>query len=452
MKKILSFIIIGFLSLFFTSCKEEVFYTLTLDYQNEMGVVTTQTKGDIELSIPIKDGYKFLGWFTEDNVLFEEETIKENTILKANWLKLGERFNIYYDPKGGKMPEDTPYKYETGIVLELPIPTKDHHDFLGWYLDDEYIGDALFELPDNISGAKTLYAKWVDVAVYKNVTYETKGGVLPDNSINKYIPGNIYELVACEKEGYFFRGWYDNKLYKGKVYHTIDEKQNADLTFYAKWEEEKLENTFISIYGDSVSTFEGWLPEGYASYYPINPVNVLTVEETWWYSAISKVNARYHSNASYSNTGVVTTGSPEALKGTEITRIKTLRKDNQNPDVIIIYLGINDCKRSIRAKSFKEGYITMIERMKEEFSGTKIMICTLNACSFSVKECYNLRLEYNIVIREVATQYNLPVIELDKVITEENKAMYMANMLHPNRAGMDEISKEVVRVLKENYK
>ena len=452
MKKILSIILVSLLSLFLISCKEEVFYTLTLDYQNEIGIITTETKGDIELVIPTKEGYKFLGWFTESNILFEEKTIKENTTLKANWLKLGERFNIYYDPKGGKMPEDTPYKYETGIELVLPIPTKDHHEFLGWYLDDVFENGPYDKLPDNISGAKTLYAKWVDVAVYKNVTYETKGGILPENVVDKYIPGNVYELSACEKEGYFFRGWYDNQQYKGKVYHVIDETQNTDLKLYARWEEEKLENAYISIYGDSVSTFEGWLPEGYAAYYPINPVNVLTVEETWWYNAISKVNARYHTNASYSNTGVVTTGSPEALKGTEITRIKTLRKDTQDPDIIIIYLGVNDCKRSITAKSFKEGYMTMIERMEEEFSGTQIMVCTLNACSFSVKECFNLRLEYNIVIREVAAEYNLPVIELDKVITEENKAIYMANMLHPNRAGMDEISKEVVRVLKENYK
>jgi hypothetical protein len=42
--------------------------------------------------------------------------------------------------------------------------------------------------------------------------------------------------------------------------------------------------------------------------------------------------------------------------------------------------------------------------------------------------------------------------KLDKIITEDNKANYMANMLHPNRAGMDEISKEVVKVLENKYK
>ena len=93
-----------------------------------------------------------------------------------------------------------------------------------------------------------------------------------------------------------------------------------------------------------------------------------------------------------------------------------------------------------------------VERMKKEFVGVDIVICTLNACSFSYQQCYNLRIEYNNALREIASEFNLSLIELDKVITEENKALYMANMLHPNRAGMDEISKEVVKVLENKFK
>lgn len=451
MKKFLSFIIVSLFSILLIGCGKEQTYILTLDYQNELGIVAEEISKEIELPVPTKEGYKFLGWFKGDD-LFEETKINEDTTLVASWLKLGEKFNIYYDLKGGQMPTEVSYKYETGVKLTLPIPTKDHHQFLGWYLDDEYNGDALFELPDNITGSKTLYAKWVDIADYKMIKYNTDGGNLSDNALYRYIPGRRYELLAAEKEGYFFRGWYDNRQFKGNKYYVIDETFNEDLELFAKWEEKTLENAYISIYGDSISTFEGWLPNGYATYYPINPVNVLTVEDTWWYSAITKLNARFLANASYSNTGVVTTGSPSDLKGTEEARIKELRKNNQDPDIIIIYLGINDCKRDITTKNFKEGYITMIERMKKEFVGVDIVICTLNACSFSYQQCYNLRIEYNNALREIAGEFNLSLIELDKVITEENKALYMANMLHPNRAGMDEISKEVIKVLENKFK
>ena len=48
----------------------------------------------------------------------------------------------------------------------------------------------------------------------------------------------------------------------------------------------------------------------------------------------------------------------------------------------------------------------------------------------------------------------LPLLEDIEItgVANEGKATYMANMLHPNRAGMDEIALEVVKVLKENYK
>ena len=125
------------------------------------------------------------------------------------------------------MPIDAPYKYETGVKLTLPIPTKDHHEFLGWYLDDTYLTEALFELPDTISGSKTLYAKWVDIAEYKNIIYNTDEGILPDNAVTKYIPGKTYELSAAKKDGYFFRGWYDNRQFKGDKYSFIDETFNV---------------------------------------------------------------------------------------------------------------------------------------------------------------------------------------------------------------------------------
>lgn len=472
MKKIKKFlniiVLIIVLLLTFSSCKENVddsnnnnnvnnnqqieeqYYTITLDYQNDQGIKTIQTKGVVEIDDPIWEGNKFLGWYVNEE-LFNKTTIEADVTLTAKWLKLGVNYNLYYDVKGGTMPADATYKYETGVPLTLPIPTKKYHEFLGWYLDDDFDGEALWEISDTTSGAKTLYAKWKDIAEYKSITYITNGGLLSEEAIDRYIPGETYDLLAAKKEGYFFRGWYDNKRYIGEPYKGIDATNNKALTLYAKWEEKKLENSYISIYGDSVSTFAGWLPEGYAPYYPINPVNVLNVEETWWYNAISKVNAKFLMNASYSNTGVVTTGSAEALKGTEISRIKNLRKDNQDPDIIIIYLGINDCKRDVSAKNFKEGYITMIERMQKEFVNTDIMICTLNACSFSFQQCYALLDEYNVALREIASEFNLALIELDKVITEENKAQYMANMLHPNRAGMDEIANEVIKVLKNKY-
>lgn len=451
MKKIIITILISSLALFVTSCSKEAVYIISLDYQDDRGIVEVETKGSVDIETPTKEGYKFLGWLTKEGTLFEEDIVNEDILLIANWLKLNQKFSLFYDPKGGILPSGSVNSYLTGTVTFLPIPTKEYHEFVGWYLDEEFTDGPYYEISDTTSGAKTLYAKWIDIAEYKEIEYELKGGRLTKEAIFKYIPGKTYEILPAIKEGYFFRGWYDNPGYKGKVYRVIDETFNEDLKLYAKWEEKSLENAYISIYGDSISTFEGYLPSGYAGYYPINPINVLSVEDTWWYDSISKVNARYLSNASYSNTGVVTTGSAEALKGTEISRIEAMRKNDQAPDIIIIFLGVNDCKRGIRKETFKEGYITMLERMYSLYPTVEIVLCTLNACSFVETKYQALKDEYNEVIMELSTTYDLPLVNLHKVITNENKDLYMANMLHPNRMGMEVISDEVAKVLKEEF-
>lgn len=450
MKKVFIILIINILSFLMISCNKDI-YVISFDYQDGQEIIELETTGSVELPSPTKEGYKFLGWLTEDGQIFDKNTVDQDIYLTANWLKLNQKFSLFYDLKGGSLSNDAINSYLTGEITKLPVPIKKYHDFAGWYLDDNFVDGPYYEISNITSGSKTLYAQWIDIADYKEIKYELKGGTLVENAIIKYIPGELYELTPAIKEGYFFRGWYDNPGYKGKVYRLIDETFNEPLLLYAKWEEKSLENSYISIYGDSVSTFEGYLPNGYATYYPINPINVLTVEDTWWYQAILEMKARYLSNASYSNTGVVTTGSAEALKGTESSRIETLRKNDQDPDIIIIYLGVNDCKRGIKKEAFKEGYITMIERMYEKYPSTTIVLCALNACTFAEIKYQALKDEYNQVIIELAEQYNLPIARLDKIITNDNKGIYMANMLHPNRMGMEVIAEEIVKVIKEEF-
>ena len=48
----------------------------------------------------------------------------------------------------------------------------------------------------------------------------------------------------------------------------------------------------VIIFGDSYSTFEGYIPEGYAVYYSSHddrhPTDVRRVEETWWHRVIEQ--------------------------------------------------------------------------------------------------------------------------------------------------------------------
>ena len=62
----------------------------------------------------------------------------------------------------------------------------------------------------------------------------------------------------------------------------------------------------ILIFGDSYSTYEGYIPDGYATYYP--SLDVLTVDETWWMRYIKKINGNLIQNNSWSGSTICYTG------------------------------------------------------------------------------------------------------------------------------------------------
>ena len=66
----------------------------------------------------------------------------------------------------------------------------------------------------------------------------------------------------------------------------------------------------VFILGDSISTFSGWVPEGYLyHYYPSGgSTDIRRVEETWWHQLIAETNSNLVMNNSWSGTTICYTG------------------------------------------------------------------------------------------------------------------------------------------------
>ena len=118
----------------------------------------------------------------------------------------------------------------------------------------------------------------------------------------------------------------------------------------------------VSILGDSISTFEGYIPvnDGFnlehLSRYPQD--NLLTdVSETWWMQIIDRLNANLGINDSWRGATVsgavpVTTGTTGENAGmANLTRILNLGS-NGTPDIIIFYGGTNDLAHVSKIGSF----------------------------------------------------------------------------------------------------
>lgn len=419
-------------------------FKVTLIYDKD-NIEIVETTGEILLPTPEKENNVFLGWYN-GNQLFESNQVVNDLVLTAKWVEIGTKFNVYYDTDGGEMPDGWTRFYYYGTEAILPTPVKKYNEFLGWYLDEEFTDGPYTTISVDEYGNKLYYAKYLDKAPYKNISYELNGGTL-DNILDQYIASEVTRLPFPKKEGFYFKGWYLNENFEGSPVAILDESFNSDILLYAKWVERTLENATVGIYGDSISTFAGYIPDNFAYYYPQATLDVTTVGDTWWYKLYQNNNLNIVINNSISGTGVLNAGGMSGYAGLSQKRVDLLISENVPVNVVIIYLGINDCKVGTDVNTFKRNYKQMINMMYDTLGDVDIIVCTLGASTFSYVQCYDLRIEYNNALRELSEELNFGLAEVDKMITEENKEQYMANMLHPNKNGMNAIYEVVMSAL-----
>ena len=111
-------------------------YTVSLDVQGgalENNVITFEHDNIPTLPVPTKTNNKFLGWY-ENDVLVEVLENRDYTLV-AKWEALPV-YKISYSAKGAKMPSNFVKEFTNGEEVELPIPTKEGYNFIGWYEND----------------------------------------------------------------------------------------------------------------------------------------------------------------------------------------------------------------------------------------------------------------------------------------------------------------------------
>ncbi|MDR2822688.1 MAG: InlB B-repeat-containing protein [Acholeplasmatales bacterium] len=190
------------------------------------------------LLIPIKTGYTFIGWYTEDTFDNSRTNIRTGT---AENLTLYARFEltvftITYILNGGTNSPSNPltYTYETETIY-LANAIGEVLDFEGWFTDPGF--NSSFKITEITSGSLTnyvLYAKW-DTGVY-TVYFDYNGGVgsLPSKQVTK---GDVYGVLPQPtKPGYTFGGWFVNSDFSGDeiVAYSLVSNTVYD-TLYAKW-------------------------------------------------------------------------------------------------------------------------------------------------------------------------------------------------------------------------
>ncbi len=221
---------------------------------------------------------------------------------------------------------------------------------------------------------------------------------------------------------------------------------------------------YVSILGDSISTFEGCNTKGYSIYYDeyhkeINGIK--GVEDMWWHKVITHLGAQLCTNNSYS--GSLVTGDKFPAANT-YQRINSLCTAFNKPDIILVNIGFNDFGygRKIYPDynndhdflSFIFAYGIMLDRIREVYPDSQIICGTLvrgyvkdhkDRIFPDAPVSYHID-DYNNVIRDSCKKRNIRLAD----IAQSGEFLETLELCHPTAAGQDTLAKLWIKYIDTN--
>lgn len=172
-------------------------------------------------------------------------------------------------------------------------------------------------------------------------------------------------------------------------------------------------------------------------------------------------------NGSWSGSLVCGDSEAEDSKaGCSYRRLTELKSGNEDPDVILVYMGANDyfaekelgvwsgvptVRQDGYIQNFTESYELMLQKLLGLYPDTQLYCLTLieadgdhprvNAVGCTISD-------YNTRIRQLAEAYGIPLIDLHECgMPFEEIHKYTDDGIHPNAAGAEKIAEYVTNEL-----
>ena len=191
----------------------------------------TTVSSTYTLPTPVKEGYDFVGWFSNS-----AGTGTALTSISAGWK--GTLYAIW------KVQDDVKWELHGGYIIgvtlpgkisgtpyTIPTPSRNMHVFKAWHDNEAGTGTALTVLPVGYKG--TVHAVWRTA----QITWVLNGGKVMKDGAEVKLPSSVnsaYTIPTPERDGYDFIGWYDTNDTTGTKYTRLI--AGYDGTLYAIWE------------------------------------------------------------------------------------------------------------------------------------------------------------------------------------------------------------------------
>ena len=191
----------------------------------------------VTLPTPTRTGYTFIGWTGEGittpqpNVTIPKGSTGDKRYIE-NW-KLTE-YNITLDLNGGSGKEKVVYTI-TDEVFELPTPTRNGYEFVGWTGERITTPQTSVKIPKGSTGNKAYTANW-KVIQYTIITL-LEGGNAGSSGAYVYTVEETFTLPTPTRTGYTFWGWTGEGITKPQPSVTIPRGSTGDKTYIENWVE-----------------------------------------------------------------------------------------------------------------------------------------------------------------------------------------------------------------------
>ena len=207
----------------------------------------------------------------------------------------------------------------------------------------------------------------------------------------------------------------------------------------------------LSILGDSVSTYKGISNDTSAHptlfYNPFFYKPSFPKEKTYWWRVMEHFGLTLCVNNSWSGGNLSGRDNPD----TGVNRAAYLTKaDGTAPDLIIVFMGINDLGRGVPLSIFAEDYRRALLTVRDKHPNAKV--CCVNLPDRY--EDFKARTEqFNDAIAAAAEEAGENFFVADLFHSRLNNDFYYINTvdgLHPDEDGMKVIAEVVIEAVKNN--
>ena len=254
----------------YTANWKVITYTIALGANGgeELAAISYTIESDpIKLPTPERKGYEFIGWIgdgidgTQPEVIIPTGSTGDRTYI-AFWRVI--RYLIELRQSSGHWMQTFSYTVEEEV--ELPIPTREGYEFIGWVGEDIIDAQINVTIPRGSTGFKLYAAHWA-LENY-TITLDTSGGNALDN-IRYTMKSDPIKLPTPTRNGYEFVGWTGEGITTPQTEVIIPKGSTGNKAYTANWKVIEYTITLDMNGGDAMSPIKYTVEDSFTLPYPL---------------------------------------------------------------------------------------------------------------------------------------------------------------------------------------